>query len=81
MNPSHRMPLGSEHWKSLYEDVVSESEYSPRLDRIADARNAIFDRAEEILTHPSTDEQRALSNALRTLRTLEQRAIRKAEAA
>lgn len=77
-NPISR---SSERWRNLYDDVVSESDYRPRLDRIADARNAIFDRAEEILTDAKSDERRALNNALRTLRQLEQIATRKPEAA
>lgn len=68
-------------WKAAYEGAISDSEYSVSLNRIADARNAIFDRAEEILTHPSTDERHALSHALRTLRLLEETAIRENKAA
>ena len=74
-------PHRSERWRVAYESVVSNADYSVRLDRIADARNAIFDRAEVILTHPSADEGRALSHALRTLRLLEETAIREREAA
>jgi hypothetical protein len=58
-------PLRStDRWQSIYEGTISDSEYSVSLDRIAHARNAILDRAEEILTHPSTDERRALTHAL-----------------
>jgi len=65
----------------MYEGTVSDSEYSVSLGRIADARNAILDRAEEIQTHPSSDERRALTHALRALRQLEERAIRERRAA
>jgi len=41
--------------------------------------NAIYVRAEEILAHPSSDECRALTHALRT--SLEKAAIREWEAA
>ena len=37
--------------------------------RIAEARRAILDRAEETLTYPSSDENRALNNALHALIT------------
>jgi hypothetical protein len=71
----------SDRWKAIYEGTISDSEYSVSLGRIADARNAILDRAEEILTHPSTDERRALTHALRTLRVLEETASRGRKAA
>ena len=74
-------PERTDRWKSVYEGAISDSEHSISLNRIADARNAIFDRAEEILTHPSTEERRALSHALRTLRLLEEAATRERKAA
>jgi hypothetical protein len=75
------LPPRTTRWQSAYEDAISDSEYSVRLDRITDARNAILDRAEEILTRPSTEERRALSHALRTLRLLEETANRERRAA
>ena len=81
MRSSDFPPGRTDHWKAVYEGAISDSEYSVSLNRIADARNAIFDRAEEILTHPSTDERIALSHALRTLRLLEETAIRENKAA
>lgn len=75
------LPQRSYRWKAMYEGAVSASEYSVSLDRITDARNAILDRAEEILTSPSSEEHRALNDALRTLRLLEQTAVRKSTAA
>ncbi len=71
----------SNRWKNLYEGAISDSDYAVSLDRIADARNAIFDRAEEILTHSSSDERQALSHALRTLSLLEKAAIRERKVA
>jgi hypothetical protein len=71
----------NDRWKAIYEGALSDSEYSVRLDRIADARNAILDRAEEVLTHSSSEERRALSHALRTLKLLEEAAIRERKAA
>jgi hypothetical protein len=81
MNSPEFHPNRNDQWQVLYEGAISDSEYAVSLDRIADARNAIYDRAEEILTHPSTDERRALSHALRTLRLLEETAIRENKAA
>jgi hypothetical protein len=79
---SSHIPLQrTDGWQSAYEGAISDSEYSVRLDRIADARNAILDRAEEIMTSPSSEESRALSHALRTLRLLEEAAIRERKAA
>ena len=74
-------PRRTDRWQSIYEGTVSDSEYSVNLDRIAHARNASLDRAEEILTHPSSDERRALTHALRTLRLLEETAVRGNKAA
>ena len=68
-------------WKAVYEGAISDSEYAISLNRISDARNAILDRAEDILTHPSTEERRDLCHALRTLRLLEESAIRELKAA
>jgi hypothetical protein len=42
------------------------------LERISEARCAIYDRAEEILTSSSDEERRSLTSALRTLRILEE---------
>ena len=74
-------PSRSTEWQSLYERVVSDSEYSMNFDRIADARNAIFDRAEELLDRGSSEEQSAMNRALRTLRLLEESGLRRSDAA
>jgi hypothetical protein len=49
------MSQGSARWRSLYADLMSGPEQSRRLDRIAEARSAILDLAEEILTHSSSE--------------------------
>jgi hypothetical protein len=49
--------------------------------RIAGARHAIFDRAEEILTKPSGGENHELHDALCALRMLEEAAVRERSAA
>jgi Glu-tRNA(Gln) amidotransferase subunit E-like FAD-binding protein len=49
--------------------------------RILDARHAILDRAEEILTGSPSDERGALNDALQALRVLEKVAARERPAA
>jgi hypothetical protein len=58
-------------WQKLYERAVLEADESKLSERILEARHAIFDRAEEILTASPSDERRALTGALKTLRILE----------
>ena len=74
-------PNNSSAWKDIYQSAILEVDYVKLIDRIADARAAIHDRAEEILMGPSGDEHRALNNALRTLRLLEEVALRQKPAA
>lgn len=74
-------PSRSDQWETIYERAVSDSEYSVNFDRIADARNAIFNRAEELFDDGSSEERIALNRALRTLRVLEETAIRRSDAA
>ena len=74
-------PSRSDRWESIYESAVSDSEYSVNFDRIADARNAIFDRAEELLDKGSSEERTAINCALRTLRLLEKAGMRRSNAA
>ena len=64
------LPAGT--WEQLYECAIVELDHAQLPGRILDARHAILDRAEEILTRPSCDEHRALNIAFRTLRTLEE---------
>ncbi|MGA6983471.1 MAG: hypothetical protein WCC95_03535 [Candidatus Sulfotelmatobacter sp.] len=59
-------------WHALYESAILEPDYSKLPQRIAEARTAIHDRAEEILTSPSCTERVAINNALRVLRALEE---------
>ena len=81
MRLSNFPPSRSDQWEAVYERAVSDSEYSVNFDRIADARNAIFDRAEELLEAGASEERRDLNRALRTLRLLEEAGIRRSEAA
>ena len=71
----HRSLLGSPHDRGFQFELATP--YAAH----ADARNAIRDRAEEILEQPSCDEGRALNHALRTLKLLEEAAIRERKAA
>jgi hypothetical protein len=68
-------------WRELYECALLELDPSKLLGRIVEARHAIRDRAEEILTRPSCDEHHALNAALRALRLLEEVVVRENPAA
>ena len=68
-------------WKRFYQRAVLELDGNQLPGRIADARHAIFDRAEEILTKPSGGENHELHDALRALRLLEEGAVRERSAA
>jgi hypothetical protein len=68
-------------WKELYECTILELDHTKLPGRIVEARHAILDRAEEILTRPSCDEHRALNAALRALRLLEEVVVRENRAA
>ena len=63
-------------WKELYECAILELDHTKLPVRIVEARHAVLDRAEEILTRPSCDEHRALNAALRALRLLEEVVVR-----
>lgn len=68
-------------WEQLYQWAIVELDHARFQGRITDARHAILDRAEEMLTLPPGTEQRALNNALKTLRMLEEVAARERPAA
>ena len=59
-------------WQRLYESAVLELDEGRLPERVAVARRAMLDRAEEILTTVRTDEHRALRDALRFLLLLEE---------
>jgi hypothetical protein len=58
-------------WKQLYASAILELDSTKVPSRIAEARRAILDRAEETLTSQSGDENRALNDALHALSLLE----------
>ena len=66
-------------WRELYECAILDLDPSKLRGRITEARHAILDRAEEILTRPSCDEHHTLNAALRTLRLLEEAAARESK--
>src|SRR6266851_8795796 len=68
---SGRASLGA-GWQHLYTSAVLELDEGRLPERVAVARRAILDRAEEVLTTVRTDEHRALSDALRFLLLLEE---------
>jgi hypothetical protein len=70
----------SRRWRQLYSSVILEPDQTKWSPRIAEARAAILDRAEEIRTSQSGDEHLHLNNALRTLRSLEEVAAREKRA-
>jgi hypothetical protein len=78
MDPSPFYPYSpaAPKWRQLYECAILEADSNSLPDRIVQARRAIMDRAEEILTHSSSDEGHALNHALRTLHLLEEVAMR-----
>ena len=57
-------------WKPLYEAALFESDPSHLRERISSARSAILNRIEDTLKNPLPSEQRAMDDALRTLRRL-----------
>jgi hypothetical protein len=69
--------LGAQ-WKRLYESALLELNPQRLPAAIMVARRAIFDRAEEIMTMPASEEHRALNSALRILHTLEEMAAKEA---
>ena len=67
-------------WRQLYECAILELDHSKLPGRITEARHAILDRAEEILTCRSCDEHHALNAALRALRLLEEVVVKQSPA-
>jgi len=68
---SGRASLGA-GWEQLYTSAVLELDEGRLPKRVAVARRAILDRAEEILTTARTDEHHALRDALHFLLLLEE---------
>jgi hypothetical protein len=75
MAQSDFLPSGTglnARWKQLYAAAVLELDDTKLPDRIAKARAAMRDRAEDSLTSSSGEERRTLHDGLRILRILEE---------
>ena len=68
-------------WREFYQSAMLELDNTKLSQRISDARHAILDRAEEIMTASPSDERGALNDALRALRVLEDVTTRERPAA
>jgi len=68
-------------WHELYQAAMLELDNDKMSQRIFDARHAILDRAEEIITGSPGDERSALNDALQALGILEQVAAKEKRAA
>jgi len=71
----------SANWQEIYQAALLELDNGKMVQRISEARHAILDRAEEILTSSPSDERGALNDALQALRVLEQASAREKPAA
>lgn len=77
-NSSCSTPLS--RWNQLYERAIRELDNAKLPERIAEARHAILNRAEELLDHSFSEERHILNHALRTLKLLEEKAARETNA-
>ena len=59
-------------WRQLCQIAYFELEPVTLLQRVAEARSAVLDRIEDILSRPITCEQDELRNALKTLNILQE---------
>jgi hypothetical protein len=67
---------GATQWRQLCQTAVFELEPATLLQRVVEARSAVFDRIEDIHSKPMTREQYELRNALETLSILQELAER-----
>lgn len=59
-------------WKQLYQLALLECDCTKIPKRLEDARHAVLDRVEDLLTCPASEEHRALQDAYRYLCSLQQ---------
>ena len=78
-NSSSSDPLP--RWNQLYQCAIQELDNAKLLERVAEARRAILDRAEELLRQTQSEKRDVLKHALRTLKLLEEKAAREKSAA
>ena len=84
MGQSNLLPSSTglnSRWKQLYAAAVLELDDTKLPHRIATARAAMRDRAEDSLTSPSGEEDRALNDGFRILRVLEEMTTKRNPAA
>jgi hypothetical protein len=63
--------MDTHNWKRVYLLALSEQDLIKLPLRIAEARRAIFDRIDEMVNGPCTEERRLLNDALNGLRLLQ----------
>ncbi len=63
--------MHSQEWQDLYQFAISEQDITRLPQRIADARDAIFDRIEDRIMRPDSNERRMLTDALTGLRVIQ----------
>lgn len=78
--PPTKGGASASRWQELYGLAVFELDRRKLMERIAEARCAIYDRAEILATDSASSERFALNSALRTLRLLEDIATRQSAA-
>ena len=78
---SSALPPHAPAWKQLYESALLELDENKLPGRIAEARRAMYERLQEIMTYSSLAEHRALNHALSSLRILEEASGRESPAA
>jgi hypothetical protein len=84
MAESNLLPSGTDldaRWKQLYAAAMLELDDTKLPERIAEARAAMLDRAEDSLANSSGEERRTLNDALRILRVLEEITLKRPPAA
>ena len=60
-----------QEWHDLYQFAISEQDITRLPQRIAEARGAIFDRIEDRIARPDSNERRMLTEALGSLRVIQ----------
>jgi hypothetical protein len=79
--PNSQSSATPSKWRPVYDCAIRELDDAKSRERIAEARNATLDRAEQILTDPASEERVALKHALRTLKLLDEAAVKEKKAA
>jgi hypothetical protein len=64
-------PISETNWKELYQDAMLETDPVKIPYQIAEAKNAVLDRVEQLHTEAVCDENRLLRDAIRFLHILQ----------